>query len=166
MKNRSELLRTIDFKNDRFGTAERGENPTYVARMRSGFVFMMDYQFLPGWCVLLATPGVSCLNSLSRDKRTEFLEDMHLLGEVIEQVTEPVRMNYSILGNNDPYLHAHVYPRYDWEDEARLKKPAWRYFEGTEWVNENTAFGEKHFELADKIGYELEKALQETDAYR
>lgn len=157
MKNRLELLRTVDFKNDRLGTAERGENPTYVARMKSGYVFMMDYQFLPGWCVLLASPAVKDLNSLPRLKRTEFLEDMHLLGEAIQSVTHPVRMNYSILGNNAPFLHAHVYPRYDWEDDARLKKPAWKYFEGTEWINQNTAFGEKHFELADEIGRELEK---------
>ncbi len=36
------------WKQDRIGTAQRGENPTTLLRMRSGFAFIGDSQFLPG----------------------------------------------------------------------------------------------------------------------
>jgi diadenosine tetraphosphate (Ap4A) HIT family hydrolase len=117
------------FKTDRIGSALQGENPTMLARMPSGFVFMMDLQFLPGWCILTAYPQVKDLTTLPAAKRVEFLTDMHILGEAIETVTKPVRMNYSILGNTDQYLHAHVYPRYAWESPERLKQPAWLYLQ-------------------------------------
>ena len=36
-----------DWKHDRIGAAERGENPTVVLRMPSGIAVMGDTQFLP-----------------------------------------------------------------------------------------------------------------------
>jgi len=39
---------------------------------------------------------------------------MSLLGEAIMAVCQPHRINYEILGNSLPVLHAHVWPRYDW----------------------------------------------------
>lgn len=149
-------FREGSFKADRIGSALRGENPTTLVRMRSGFVFMMDVQFLPGWCVLTAYPQVKDLTALPAEKRGEFLTDMHILGEAIETVTNPVRMNYSILGNTDQYLHAHVYPRYAWEAPDRLKQPAWFYAQEEYWRNPKWLLNEEHIELASDIAEKLE----------
>ncbi len=43
----------IDWKEDRIGSALRGENPTVLAQMPGGFAVMSDVQWLPGYCVLL-----------------------------------------------------------------------------------------------------------------
>jgi len=145
------------FKADRIGSALRGENPSMLTRMRSGFVFMMDVQFLPGWCVLTAYPQVKDLTALPAEKRVEFLTDMHILGEAIETITKPVRMNYSILGNTDQYLHAHVYPRYAWESPERLKMPAWFYSEEEYWKNPKWLLNEEHIELAGQIAQKLDE---------
>lgn len=150
-------FRAGTFKADRIGSALRGENPTMLTRMRSGFVFMMDVQFLPGWCVLTAYPQVKDLTALPAEKRMEFLTDMHILGEAIETVTQPVRMNYSILGNTDQYLHAHVHPRYAWEAPDRLKTPAWFYSEEEYWRNPKWLLNEEHIELANNIAQKLEE---------
>lgn len=115
------------WRNDRIGSAERGENPMVLARMKSGFAVIGDTQFLPGYCILLASPRVDSLNELSLQGRSQFLLDMSLLGEAIEIVCKPRRINYSILGNTDPFLHAHVFPRYEWEAEERRPMPVWRY---------------------------------------
>jgi hypothetical protein len=45
-----------DWRADRVDAAERGENPTVLRRMRSGFAVIGDSQFLPGYCLLLASP--------------------------------------------------------------------------------------------------------------
>jgi diadenosine tetraphosphate (Ap4A) HIT family hydrolase len=116
-----------DWKQDRIGSAERGENPTVIARMRSGFAVIGDSQLLPGYCLLLSSPQVDHLTDLPLAARTAFLQDMSLLGEAVMQVCHPLRMNYEILGNYDNYLHAHVFPRYDWEPTERRESPVWLY---------------------------------------
>ena len=156
-----DLLETGAYKKDRIGSALRGENPTMVTRMSSGFVFLMDLQFLPGWCVLTAYPQVKDLHVLPAAKRVAFLTDMHLLGETIEAITQPVRMNYSILGNTDQYLHAHVYPRYAWESPERQRQPAWFYFQDDALKGSKWALNETHVELGEQIKQKLEALMQE-----
>jgi diadenosine tetraphosphate (Ap4A) HIT family hydrolase len=92
-----------------------GLNPRLVLRMRSGFAVMGDNQFLPGYCLLMAYPQVDQLIELPEKQRHVFLEDMSLLGEAIDRVTESKRINFAMYGNVDPFLHAHVWPRYEWE---------------------------------------------------
>lgn len=115
-----------DWRKDRIGSAARGENPTVIARMKSGFAVIGDPQFLPGYCILLAYPKVGCLNDLSLEQRKDYLFDMSLIGDAITEVCKPLRINYDILGNTDVFLHAHIFPRYDWEEE-RKKMPVWNY---------------------------------------
>jgi diadenosine tetraphosphate (Ap4A) HIT family hydrolase len=148
-------LREGSYKADRLGAALRGQNPTLLARLRSGFVFLADMQFLPGWCVLTAYPQVFDLHCLPFARRNEFLADMQLLGEAIAQAAAPLRMNYSILGNTDAYLHAHVTPRYGWEPPERLRMPAWAYPEAT-WRDPQHSVGERHLALAQRILAHLE----------
>jgi diadenosine tetraphosphate (Ap4A) HIT family hydrolase len=116
-----------DWKQDRIGSAERGENPTVLARMRSGFAVIGDSQLLPGYCLLLASPQVEHLSELPFAERSAYLQDMSLLGEAIMRVCHPLRMNYEILGNYDHYLHAHLFPRYEWEPSDALENPVWLY---------------------------------------
>ncbi len=116
-----------DWRRDRIGSAERGENPTVLARMRSGYAVIGDTQFLPGYCVLLAVPRVGSLEDLPLEARGEFLLDMSLLGEAIAAVCHPRRLNYAIFGNADPFLHAHAFPRYLWEPDEHANKPPFHY---------------------------------------
>jgi diadenosine tetraphosphate (Ap4A) HIT family hydrolase len=118
------------WKHDRIGSAERGENPMVLLRMRSGFAVFGDTQVLPGYCLLLAAPEANHLSDLPFEPRREFLFDMSLLGEAIEAVCRPRglrRMNYELLGNTDTYLHAHVFPRYEWEPAEYIGGPVWGY---------------------------------------
>jgi len=116
-----------DWRADRIGAAQRGENPMVIAAMRSGFAVIGDTQFLPGYCVLLASPRVASLEDLSPADRTVFLEDMGLLGQAVNAACAPRRINYSIYGNTDAFLHAHVFPRYAWEPAERIPGPVWLY---------------------------------------
>jgi diadenosine tetraphosphate (Ap4A) HIT family hydrolase len=40
-----------------------------------------------------------------------FMQDVQLVGKAIMQVTGAPRINYAILGNAVPHIHAHVFPR-------------------------------------------------------
>ena len=113
--------RDDDWKRDRVAAALAGENPSVLRRMTAGFAVVGDVQFLPGYCVLITdTPGVDRLVDLPREGRLAFLADLEQLAEAVETVCrrrDPAyrRVNLEILGNHDAFLHAHVWPRYEWE---------------------------------------------------
>ena len=52
---------------------------------------------------------------------------MVLLGDALLEVTGAYRINYEILGNTDPALHAHVFPRYLTEPDEFRPGPVWFY---------------------------------------
>jgi len=143
-----------DWRKDRIGSAERGENPLVLARMRSGFAVMGDTQFLPGYCLLLAAPGVVHLSDLPLEQRGIYLQDMSVLGEAIMEVCQPLRINYEILGNSLPLLHTHLFPRYEWEDERHKYGPVWDYIQ--------EYWDAREYEYAEEIHGELKKNISEV----
>ena len=149
-------MSAADWRADRIGSAVRGENPTVLARLPRAFAVMGDVQWLPGYCVLLVdTPGVGRLSELSRADRLAFLGSMDRLGEAVEtacRTRDPAfrRVNLEILGNTDPYLHAHVWPRYDWEPAERVSHPVWLYPE-VAWHDPAHALGPAHDALRAAI---------------
>lgn len=137
----------------RVDQARQGKNPAVVARLRSGWVLLGDSQFLLGYCVLFADPVVSSLNAVDGAVRAQFLNDMAILGDAVMRATQAVRINYSILGNLDPVLHAHVFPRYAWEAEEQRTRPVWLYPPG---VREAVPFGlPEHRDIMQRIHAEL-----------
>lgn len=121
----------------RVAEANAGTNPKVIARMASGWAVLGDAQFLKGYCLLLPDPVVAHLNDFTGKTRTQFLDDMAALGDAVLAVTGAVRINYEMLGNLEPALHAHVFPRYDDEPEELKTKPVWLYPQSA-W--EETAF--------------------------
>ena len=144
---------------ERLELLARGENPKMLLRMKSGFAVIGDTQFLPGYCLLLAYPEAGQLNELYGQPREQFLHDMSVLGDAVKAATGAVRINYSIYGNLDPFLHAHIWPRYAWEDDAYRTLPPFNYPAS---VRENPAnhfdMG-KHSGLMKKIREELERRV-------
>jgi len=86
-----------------------------------------DHQFLEGYCLLLADPVVDDLGALDDEGRRRFLLDMSLVGEAVMACTDAWRVNYEILGNADPVLHAHVWPRFSTEAPEYRSGPVHRY---------------------------------------
>jgi diadenosine tetraphosphate (Ap4A) HIT family hydrolase len=152
---------TDDWRNDRIGSAVRGENPTVLRRLAAGFAVIGDVQFLPGYSVLLVDdPAVQRLSELPRGKRLAFLSDMDRLGEAVERACKRLdpafrRVNLEILGNADPFLHAHVWPRFDWEPADRVRRPVWLY-PRERWSDERYALGPQQDALREVIGGELD----------
>ena len=157
-----------DWRADRIGAARRDENPTVLARMRTGWAVIGDTQYLPGYCVLLAdTDDVDHLLDLPRPAQVEFLSDMALLGEAVFHACNGLdpafrRVNYEVLGNSMHQLHAHVHARYAWEPERFRQGPVWRYPDDLREAPEHL-LGEQHEGLRDAIVLELERVM--LDAY-
>ena len=135
LKNNKEM---DEWKKDRIQACKNGKNPTFITKLKSGYVVIGDTQFLPGYCVLLYKEKVSSLNELSIEDREQFLLDMTIVGDAINEIYKPSRVNYEVLGNLDEYVHAHIFPRYDWEGEIR--KSSVRRYPREKFKEENTQF--------------------------
>ena len=125
----------------------RGDDPTVVARLRSGWAVMGRRQVLAGYCLLLPDPVVPHLNALERAAREQFLSDLGLLGEAVLAATGALRINYAIFGNVEPALHAHVHPRYTHEPEALRTNNPWAY----DWQQAPAFDAALHAPLRDSI---------------
>jgi len=107
--------------------ARAGQDPTLITRVPSGWVTLSHTQFLIGYSLLLPDPVVPDLNALGMQPRCQFLCDMTLVGDALLEVTGAYRINYAIMGNREPALHAHIVPRYLTEpDDFRTGLP-WFY---------------------------------------
>lgn len=111
----------------RVRACQLGTYPKAIARVASGWVVLGDVQFLPGYCLLLPDPVVPDLNAMDDQARAAFLLDMTHVGDAILAVTGATRINYEMLGNVEPALHAHLFPRRSDEPEALKLKPVWFY---------------------------------------
>lgn len=154
------------WKDDRVGSAERGENPTVLARMRTGWAVLGDTQHLPGYCLLLYAGRANHLTDLSRTERAGFLLDLGLLGEALQAVCrgrdkEFRRLNYEVLGNSWEHLHGHIHPRYGWEPSTLLHGPVWHY--GEQRMAPEHRLGPQHNGLRADITSTLNAIL--ADAY-
>lgn len=124
-----------------------GSDPTFIARLSSGWAVMGERQFLPGYCLLLADPVVPALHALTIAERTQFLADMAALGDAVQKVTRSLRINYAILGNQEPALHAHVIPRFHDEPEKYATTHPFAY----DWNAAVPFDPEQHRELRNRI---------------
>ena len=129
--------------------------------MSSGWVVLGDVQFLRGYCLLLPDPVVPHLNAMSEEIRKNFLYEMSVLGDVVLEVTGAVRINYEMLGNVEPALHAHIFPRFEDEPEELKLKPVWFY----DWDNAPVFDASRDREIMQAIAETLEQrglVIQET----
>ncbi|HXQ30620.1 MAG TPA: hypothetical protein VN790_01470 [Steroidobacteraceae bacterium] len=111
----------------RVAALRAGNEPTYIARLASGWVVLGDPQVIPGYSLLLPDPVVPQLNSLDAPGRTAFLADMARVGDVLLAATATTRINYAIFGNLEPALHAHIFPRRHDEPTALATAQPWAY---------------------------------------
>jgi diadenosine tetraphosphate (Ap4A) HIT family hydrolase len=107
--------------------AREGKEPRVAAKLTSGWVLFGERQFVRGYVLLLPDPVVPSLNALGAQERSQFMVDMARLGDALLKVTNALRINYAILGNVEPALHAHVIPRYADEPEAQRLAHPWTY---------------------------------------
>lgn len=122
-----------------------GTEPALIAQLPAGFVVLFDHQPDPirGWCMLLPhfaaphadpainehrDPAAGQLNDLTPAARALFLADLARVGDallvadLLGQRAEHV--NYLMLCNQAPALHAHIVPRVASEDaQKRLADP-------------------------------------------
>jgi len=95
----------------------------FVAELKSCYVILGDQQFYRGYCVLLAKLHATELYLMPADGARLLSDEMRLVAEAIAAVVKPWKMNYECLGNGEPHVHWHLFPRY--ETDQMRGGPIW-----------------------------------------
>ncbi|MGI5216366.1 HIT family protein [Nocardia sp. CA-290969] len=151
-----------DWRDDRVRSAIDGRNPTVLAELATAFAVLGDTQFLPGYSLALAkAAGADRLTDLPRPERVRFLAEVDLVATAVETVCaarDPGyrRINVEILGNTHHFLHAHIWPRYEWEPADLVGGPVWGY-PAQRWDDPGTLLGPRHDELRSALAGEISR---------
>lgn len=78
----------------------------------------------PGRCLLMLNRHAEHLEDIPPNEGSAFLRDIQIAGHAIKQASGAVRINYAILGNEVPHVHAHLIPRFG-STEALPTRPPW-----------------------------------------
>lgn len=89
----------------------------------NSFVLLGKWQFYQGYCIVVAKQHERELNALPSEIRHSYFDEMCLVAKAIEQVFQPLKLNYELLGNQVPHLHWHLFPRYQHDPETLM--PVW-----------------------------------------
>jgi diadenosine tetraphosphate (Ap4A) HIT family hydrolase len=95
----------------------------FVADLPTCYVTLGDAQFYRGYCVLLAKRHATEMFLLPIAEARALFDEMRLVAEAIAAVTNPWKINYECLGNLEPHVHWHLFPRYA-TDQLR-QAPVW-----------------------------------------
>lgn len=98
-------------------------NPYFVRELKTGYIVLGDYQFYKGYTLFLCKMHVPELHMLSNPYQKLFLEELAYVGKAVFTAFRPIKLNYEILGNNDPHLHCHIFPRYI--NDPNKTQPIW-----------------------------------------
>jgi len=97
--------------------------PDFIAELDQHYVILGDAQFYRGYCVLLYKHHATELHELAPEPGRAAFDEVLQVAGAIAAVVRPIRLNYENLGNQEPHLHWHIFPRSD-SDEMRLA-PVW-----------------------------------------
>ena len=87
-----------------------------IADLKISRLRLVTNQYVQGYCVLICHTHVREPYELAADDQALFFEDMLRAGKALEQAFAATKMNFQILGNAVPHLHAHILPRYYGDD--------------------------------------------------
>jgi diadenosine tetraphosphate (Ap4A) HIT family hydrolase len=140
-----------------------------LGTLPGGDAVLGQAQFLPGYSLLFATRATAQrLSDLPRAERLLFLDSMDMLGEAVEIVCRRHdsrfrRINLEIEGNFVPQLHAHIWPRYEWEPAELLIRQVGRY-PLERWHEPDSQLGPQHQQLRDDLRLEINRLIAAANA--
>ena len=110
---------------DRIEMIKNGTNPYFVIELETGYVVIGDHQYFKGYTCFLLKEHITELHFIPPDIRAKHLEEMSIVYEAVYNVFKPNKMNAELLGNGDPHIHWHFFPRY--ASDPLRKHPVYRY---------------------------------------
>ncbi|HEY6394957.1 MAG TPA: HIT family protein [Candidatus Binataceae bacterium] len=100
-----------------------GQFRDFIAELPKSYVILGDAQLYRGYCILFARYHATELFLMPPDEARALFDEMRSVAEAIATVVRPLKMNYDCLGNVEPHVHWHLFPRHESDDLRR--GPVW-----------------------------------------
>ena len=94
-----------------------------IAELGLTVAYLHDDQFFPGWTVLVLKRHATELFDLTREERSQLIEEMTEVARTLAIVFDAVKINYELLGNQLPHIHWHLIPRL--ADDPAPREAVW-----------------------------------------
>jgi diadenosine tetraphosphate (Ap4A) HIT family hydrolase len=113
------------YRFDRFGycTTCKFELHKIIARLKVSTLGLYDDARFPGRALLVLNDHHDDLALMPIELAQAFLDDIRCAALAIQRATSADRMNYAVLGNAEPHVHAHLIPRKREGDPVPTKAP-------------------------------------------
>ena len=95
-----------------------------VYELETGYAVIGDHQHFKGYSLFLLKEHITELHFMSNTMKSKHLEEMSIVYEAVYNVFKPDKMNAELLGNGDPHIHWHLYPRYN--SDPLKRQPVWK----------------------------------------
>lgn len=103
--------------------------PTFIKRLPASVAALGYEQDYLGRSVIVLRDHETSLTSLLENKFLlfiAFMEDVSAVAEAIHKTLDPVKINYSIMMNQNDHFHMHLLPRYTTEGDKLQTPPVFR----------------------------------------
>jgi diadenosine tetraphosphate (Ap4A) HIT family hydrolase len=84
---------------------------------------VLDAPDFPAFYRLIWQAHVAEFSELSATQRSDCIEAVNVIEQVLRQALQPTKINLASLGNVVPHLHWHVIARFDWD--SHFPNPVW-----------------------------------------
>lgn len=91
-----------------------------VAELSVSYARLSKNQTHAGYMVVVLKYHAVELHDLSRADRSAFADDVARVGQAVEELFCPVKLDTLMMGHLCPHLHCHVYPQYQHDDPRKL----------------------------------------------
>ena len=100
-----------------------GQVGNLVAELEHSYVVLGDAQFYRGYCIVLAKRHFTELHLMAPGEARALFDEVLLTGHAIATVVKPQKLNHCCLGNTEPHVHWHIFPRQPTDPEPL--RPVW-----------------------------------------
>ncbi len=102
---------------------KKGELSNFIFEFENSILILGSHQFYEGYCVLLSKHHAHEMHELRKETRQQMFDELMQATTAISKAFNPLKMNHASLGNIEPHLHWHIFPRY--ESDPNHKKDPW-----------------------------------------
>ncbi|HMM00570.1 MAG TPA: HIT family protein [Bacilli bacterium] len=107
----------------RIDLIKQNKNPFFVYELETGYVVIGDHQRFKGYTLFLCKEHVAELHHLKRDFKVKYLEEVSIVAKACQNAFKATKMNIELLGNGDPHVHFHIFPRR--KGDINIPGPVW-----------------------------------------
>ena len=148
---------------ERIEMIKQDKNKFFVEDLETGYVVLGDAQHFKGYTLFLYKDHVHELSELDQIEKIKFLAEMAAVGEAVANTFDCEKMNYELLGNGDPHLHWHLFPRVQGDLENyghHGKGPVWWYPREKMYSPENKVSDEELTQMKINLRNEIKNILR------